>query len=119
MFEIVQESVKVYTTTGVSYLQHTFVQQLYAQNPVFEIVHDESVKVYLHIYVERECSAEPSMRRILLCSLVFSIFTRFSPTIFYRDANSVLLQTLAHHCTAELKGSMRRILCLKLFVRRA
>ena len=29
---------------------HTFVQQLYAQNPVFEIVHDESVKVYLHMY---------------------------------------------------------------------
>ena len=26
---------------------------------------------------------------------VFSIFPRFSPAIFYRDANSVLLQTLA------------------------
>ena len=50
MFEIVQESVNVYTTTGMSYLLHTFVQQLYAQNPVFEIVHDESVKVYLHMY---------------------------------------------------------------------
>ena len=36
------------------------------------------------------------MRRILLCSKVFSIFPRFSPTIFYRDAISVLLQTLAH-----------------------
>ena len=57
-----------YTTTGMSYLLHTFAQQLYAQNPVFEIVHDESVKVYLHIHVQRECSAEPSMRRILLCS---------------------------------------------------
>ena len=49
MFEIVKESVQVYTTTGMSYLLHTFVQQLYAQNPVFEIVHDESVKVYLHM----------------------------------------------------------------------
>ena len=39
--------------------------RLYAQNPVFEIIHDESVKVYLHIHVQRECSAEPSMRRIL------------------------------------------------------
>ena len=67
---------------------------LYAQNPVFEIVHDESVKVYLHIHVQRECSAEPSMRRILLCSNVFSIFPRFSPTTFYRDAISVLPQVL-------------------------
>ena len=36
-----------------SYL-HIFIQQciirLYPQNPVFEIVHDESVKVYLHMY---------------------------------------------------------------------
>ena len=54
VFEIVQESVKVYTKTGMSYLLHTFVQQLYAQNPVFEIVHDESVKVY-STHVQREC----------------------------------------------------------------
>ena len=31
---------------------------------------------------------------------VFPIFPRFSPTIFYRDANSVLLQILAHLFTA-------------------
>ena len=49
MFEIVQESVKVYTTTGMPYLLHTFVQKLYAQNPVFEIVREGSVKVYLHM----------------------------------------------------------------------
>ena len=36
----------------------------YAQNPVFEIVHQASMKVCLHI-VQRECSAEPSMRSIL------------------------------------------------------
>ena len=60
------------------------------------------------------------MRRILLCYKVFSVFPRFSPTIFYRDANnSVLLQILAHLCTAELIGSMRRTLCLALFARRA
>ena len=41
------------------------ISRLYAQNPVFEIVDDESVKIYLHIHVQRECSAEPSMRRIL------------------------------------------------------
>ena len=42
--------------------------RLYAKNPVFEIVHEESVKVYhldLHMYIQREYSEEPSMRRIL------------------------------------------------------
>ena len=41
---------------------------LYAKNPVLEIVHEESVKVYhldLHRHVQREYSTEPSMRRIL------------------------------------------------------
>ena len=50
-----------------SYYYSTFlyrsINRLYAQNPVFEIVHDESVKVYLHMYVQRK--SEPSMRRIL------------------------------------------------------
>ena len=86
MFEIVQESVKVCTTSMPSrtlYAQHPVSQRiftsllgsrlrflsrcklstptntplyssginrLYAQNPVFEIVHDESVKAYLHMY---------------------------------------------------------------------
>ena len=43
---------------------------------------------------------------------------RFSPTIFYRDANSVLL-LLAHFCTAVLLGSIRKTLCLNLFMMRA
>ena len=47
-----------------STLLYSIIIRLYALNPVFEIVHDESVKVYLHI-VQRECSAEPSMVRIL------------------------------------------------------
>ena len=41
---------------------------LYAKKPVFEIVHEENVKVYhldLHIHVQREYSTELSMRRIL------------------------------------------------------
>ena len=44
-----------------------YSSRLYAKNPAFEIVHEESVKVYyLHTwYVQREYSAEPSMRRIL------------------------------------------------------
>ena len=43
------------------------------------------------------------MRRMLLCFKVFSIFPRFSPTIFYRDAISVLPQILARLCTAVLR----------------
>ena len=40
--------------------------RLYAKNPVFEIVHEESVKVYhLHIHVQREHSAKLSIRKIL------------------------------------------------------
>ena len=45
------------------------------------------------------------------------ISPRFSPTIFYQDANSVLL--LAHFCTAVLLGSIRKTPCLKLFMMRA
>ena len=29
---------------------YSSIDRLYAQNPVFEIVHDESVKAYLHMY---------------------------------------------------------------------
>ena len=58
------------------------------------------------------------MRRILLCSKVFSIFPRFSPTIFYRDAISVLLQILAHFCTAVLIGCTAvDFMCRKPYVR--
>ena len=45
------------------------------------------------------------------------ISPRFSPTVFYQDANSVLL--LAHFCTAVLLGSIRTTPCLKLFMMRA
>ena len=84
---------------------------LYAKT-VFEIVHEESVKVYhLHIHVQREYSAEPSS----LCvessvTKEFPISPRFSPAFFHRDAISLLLR--AHLCT--VVDSMRR----KLFVRK-
>ena len=58
------------------------------------------------------------MRRILLCSKVFSIFPRFAPTISYRDAISVLLQILAHLCTAVLIGCTAvDFMCRKSYVR--
>ena len=68
--------------------------RLYAQNPVFEIVHQESVKVYLHIHVQRECSAEASIRSAASrVTKDLPISPLFSPTIFYRDANSILFNT--------------------------
>ena len=87
---------------------------------MFEIVHGESVIVYLHMY-SVNVQQNPLCVESSCVTKVFSIFPRFSPTIFYRDANSVLLQILlvAHLRTAVLIGSMRRTLCLKLFVRRA
>ena len=33
-----------------STLLYSIITRLYPQNPVVEIVHDESVKVYLHMY---------------------------------------------------------------------
>ena len=78
-----------------------------------EIVRQQSVKVYLHIY-----NGNVQQNPLCAASCVtkdLPISLRFPPTIFYRDANSVLLQ--AHLCTAV--GSMRRTLCSKLFIRRA
>ena len=37
-------------STPTSTPLHNSISRLYAQNPVFEIVHGESVKVYLHIH---------------------------------------------------------------------
>ena len=57
-----------YSSTSTStplYRSSMNIIRLYAQNPVFEIVREESVKVYLHIHIQWEYSAEPSMRGIL------------------------------------------------------
>ena len=100
--------------------------------------HLQSMKVYLHI-------SNGNVQRNLLCAASVTknlhISPRFWPTIFYQDArahlctavdsmrrkpfvrffyqdaNSVLL--LAHFCTAVLLGSIRKTLCLKLFMMRA
>ena len=72
------------------------INRLYAQNPVFETVREESVKVYLHMY-----NGNVQQNSLCVESCVtkeFSISPRFSPTIFDPDANSVLLR--AHLCTA-------------------
>ena len=83
------------------------INTLYTQNPVFEIVHDESVKVYPYMY-------NGNVEQNLLCvepcvTKEFSMSPRFSSKIFDPDANSVLLR--AHLCTAV--DSMRRKPCVR------
>ena len=73
----------------------SIINRLYAQNPVLEVAHGESVIVYLHMY-SGNIQQNPLCVESSCVTKVFSIFPRFSPTIFYRDANSVLLQILAH-----------------------
>ena len=74
---------------------------------MFEIVHDESVKAYLHMYngnvQQNPLCVEPCVTE------EFPISPRFSSTIFDPDANSVLLRT--HLCTAV--DSMRRKPCVR------
>ena len=66
------------------------IKTLCTENPVFEIVRDESVKVYLHMY-----SGNGQQNPLCVESCVtkeFSISPQFSPTVFDPDANSVLLR---------------------------
>ena len=75
---------------------YSSINRLYAQNPGFEIVREESVKVYLHMH-----NGNVQQNPLCVESCVtsgFSISPRLSPTMFDPDANSVLLR--AHLCTA-------------------
>ena len=95
------------STTTTSTPLYSSINRLYAQNPVFKIVHDESVKVYPHMY-------NGNVQQNPLCvesclTKGFAISPRFSPTIFDPDANSVLLR--ADLCTTV--DSMRREPCVR------
>ena len=76
---------------------YSSINRLYAQNPVLEIVRDESVKAYLHIIYNGNVQQNPLCEESCVTQEIF-ISPRFSPTIFDPDANSVLLR--AHLCTA-------------------
>ena len=124
---------------------YSSIHRLYAQNPGFEIVREESAKVYLHMH-----NGNVQQNPLCVESCVtngFSISPRLSPNMFDPDADSVLLR--AHLCTAvdfmcrkacvrncsrERKGlyngknvlllthlytAARRTLCSKLFMVRA
>ena len=100
-------------STPTSTPLYSSINRLYAQNLVFEIVREESVKVYLHLY-----NGNVQQNPLCVESCVtkeLSISPRFSPTIFDPDVDSVLLR--AQLCTAV--DSMRTTLCSKLFMRRA
>ena len=70
------------------------------------------MKVYLHMY-SRNVQQNPLCPASCVTKDL-PISPRFPPTIFCRDARSVLLRT--HLCTAVLIGSMRRTLSSKLFI---
>ena len=87
---------------------YTSTDRLCAQNLGFEIVREESVKVYLHMH-----NGNVEQNPLCVESCVtngFSISPRLSPTIFDPDANSVLLR--AHLCTAVVD-----VMCRKACVR--
>ena len=76
-------------STPTSTSLYSGINTLYAQNPVFEIVH-ESVKVYPHMY-----NGNVQQNPLCVESCVtkkFSMSPRFPSTIFDPDANSVLLR---------------------------
>ena len=134
-------------STPTSTSLYSSINRLYAQDPGFEIVREESVKVYLHMH-----NGNVQQNPICVESCVtkeFSISPLLSPAMFDPDANSVLLRAhlctavdsmckkpyvrncsrereglhsghvlLKHLCTAVLIGSMRRTLCSKLFMMR-
>ena len=75
---------------------------------MFEIVHDESVKVYPHNMYDRNVHQNPLCVESCVTK-EFSMSLLFSPAFFYPDANSVLLR--AHLCTAV--DSMRRKPCVR------
>ena len=61
-----------------------YSSRLYAKNPVFEIVDEESVKVYLHMYNEN--IQQNSLIAESCVTKEFHISPTFSPAFFHRDA---------------------------------
>ena len=128
-------------STPTSTSLYSSINRLYAQNPGFEIIREESVKVYLHMHngnvqqnpicvescVTKECSISPRpdtnsvLLRAHLCTAVDSMCKKNYVRNCLREreglhSGHVLLE---HLCTAVLIGSMRRTLCSKLFLMRA
>ena len=84
---------------------YSSINRLYAQNSGFEIVREESVKVYLHMHDNGNVQQNPLSVESCVTN-EFSISPRLSPTMFDSDANSVLLR--AHLCTAAVDFMCRK-----------
>ena len=63
---------KTHTHTSRTLLYSSIIR-LYPQNPVFEIVHDESVKVYLHMY---NGNVQQNPLCVESCVAVYSFYPR-------------------------------------------
>ena len=91
---------KFSTPTSTSTPLYSSINRLCAQNPVFEIVREESLQVYLHMYngnvQQKPLCVESCVTKEVFNLEVFT-FPLFSPTMFDPDANSVLL---SHLCTS-------------------
>ena len=64
-----------------------YSSRLYAKNPVFEVDHEESVKVYhLDLYMYNGSIQQNSLCVESCVTEEFHISPRFSPAFFHRDA---------------------------------
>ena len=66
---------------------YSSINRLYAQNSVFEIVSEESMKVYLHMHNGNVQQNPPCLESCVTKEI--SISPQLSPTMFDPDANSV------------------------------
>ena len=98
-----RDAISVPTSTPFFY---SSINRLYEQNPVFEIVREESVRVYLYMHNGNVQQNPPCVESCVTKDI--SISPQLSPTMFDPDANSVLLR--AHLCTAV--DFMRRKPCV-------
>ena len=97
-------------STPTSTLLYSSIIRLYLPNPVFKIVHDKSVKVYLPMY---NGNFQQNPLCVESCVIkTFSTSLLFSSTIFDADANSVLLR--AQLCPAV--DSVRRKPFVRFFI---
>ena len=78
-----------------------FLQVFSARRVVVELMHQQSVKVYLHNVYNGNIQQNPLCAESCVTKDL-PISPRFSPTIFYRDANSVLLSTPLYSSSSRL-----------------
>ena len=104
----VQCTVFSYTPAEVDApIMYSSINRLYAKNPVFEIVHEESVKVY-HLHMYNGNLQQNSMRRIL-CHSGISHLSSVLACVFSSRCN-VLHVICEHHALgAVLLSSMRLV----------